>query len=106
MDTTDEFKEIEALLSSSGYLPPRNEEELCQFDELYKDYQPVNAGRHIDIPSIIKGTCQCRSIKVPGEEDNTSEEDIDVAARNYDSLPKSVIDKIRKQHHHNGNSDQ
>lgn len=106
MDTTDEFKEIEALLSSSGYLPPRNEEELRQFEELYEDYQPVNAGRHIDTQSIIKGVCQYRSIKVPDEKDNISGEDIDVAARNYDSLPRSVIDKIRNQHHNNGNSNQ
>lgn len=100
--TSEEFN---LLLCSTGFLPPRNEDEHIFFEEMYESYNVQTKNRHVDIDAIINGTC-----KLNDPEDQTIEPDscvstsgIDVsgfsmAARNFDKLPQEVINKIRKQH--------
>ena len=48
------------LLAVQGYIPPRNEEELLEFEELHKDYVPRNKDRHVDVNKIINGEIKCK----------------------------------------------
>ena len=99
--------ELNVLLCSTGYLPPRNEEELLFFDEIYEDYESCIEDRHMDRDMILNGSC--RIVKEYHFIDNSSllssakvAEDIhhpySMAARNYDKFPKEVLDKMRQQH--------
>ena len=49
------MEKLISRLCSTGYLPPRNEEEQIKFEELYKDYQPKLKDKHVDIDAIING---------------------------------------------------
>lgn len=94
--TIDEF---EIMLEATGYLPPSNEDELAFFDQMYEDYKPRTADRHVDVEAIVNGRCRIVS-------DSSSNSDISeradnrysMAARNYSKLPKNVLDKMRRQH--------
>ena len=86
------IEEFEAMLCSTGYLPPRNEEELLFFEQLYGAQKSRLAGKHVDVESIINGTCRLVSGPVGNSEDMDSsfmeKEDIfdrnySLAARNY-----------------------
>ena len=100
------IQEFETLLCSTGYLPPRSEEELLFFNQLYEGYESSIADRHVDVESIINGTFCLISgsnscYEIPN--DNTlmaAEEDgiYSMAARNYGKLPKDIIDKMKDQH--------
>ena len=43
------------FLAIQGYIPPRNEEELLEFEELHKDYAPRIKDRHVNVNKIING---------------------------------------------------
>ena len=47
------------FLAVQGYIPPRNEEELLEFEELHKDYVPRIKGMHVDVDKIINGEIKC-----------------------------------------------
>lgn len=91
--------ELEIMLEATGYLPPSNEDELAFFDQMYEDYKPRTADRHVDVEAIVNGRCRIVS-------DSSSNSDISeradnrysMAARNYSKLPKNVLDKMRRQH--------
>ena len=98
--------EMDMLLCSMGYLPPRNDEELDLFNEMYEDYKSHIANKHVDIAAILNGTCR---IVADSHLDNDlciqHRNDIEnaqikysMAARNFDNLPKSVLEKMRGQH--------
>lgn len=101
------IEEFEAMLCSTGYLPPRNEEELLFFEQLYGAQKSRLAGKHVDVESIINGTCRLVSGPVGNSEDMDSsfmeKEDIfdrnySLAARNYKKLPNEVLEKMKEQH--------
>ena len=46
------IEEWDVLLCSTGYLPPRNEEELDFFDEMYEDYKSRIVNCHVDVDMI------------------------------------------------------
>lgn len=50
------INEMEIMLCSTGYIPPRNEEELLFFNELYENYDSRIKNRHVDIEAIFNGT--------------------------------------------------
>ena len=52
------IEEWDVLLCSTGYLPPRNEEELDFFDEMYDDYNSRIVNRHVDVDMILRGACR------------------------------------------------
>ena len=56
----DPMESLYHLLAIQGYIPPRNEEELLEFEELYKDYVPRNKDRHVDVNKIINGEIKCK----------------------------------------------
>lgn len=100
-------EELEVMLCSTGYLPPRNEEELSFFNEMYKDYKPRIKNRHVDVEMILNGGCHIitdyRFYKNPHDTESTKvAEDIKheyfMAARNFDKLPKEILEKMKKQH--------
>lgn len=109
------IEEFEVLLCSTGYLPPRNEDELAFFSEMYCDYKSRLEDRHVDIEAILNGSCKMEEKDSYGEEwytDNHSSFSektsniYSMAARNYSKLPVGVLDKMRKQHtQRNGHED-
>ena len=101
------IEEFEAMLCSTGYLPPRNEEELLFLEQLYDAQKSSLTGKHVDVESIINGTCRLVSGSVGDSRDMDSsfmeKEDIfdgnySLAARNYKTLPKEVLEKMKQQH--------
>ena len=99
--------ELNVLLCSMGYLPSRNEEELLFFDEMYESYKSRLEERCVDIDMILNGSCHI--VKEYHFVDNSYilssskvAEDIkpaySMAARNFDKLPKEVLDRMRQQH--------
>ena len=47
------------FLAVQGYIPPRNDEELLEFEDLHKDYVPRIKGMHVDVDKIINGEIKC-----------------------------------------------
>jgi hypothetical protein len=101
------IQELDTMLCSTGYLPPRTEDELMFFTQMYGERISRIENRHVDIESIINGTCRIvssgiheyeveynTSLKVAENLDNT----YSMAARNFDKLPKDILDKMKKQH--------
>lgn len=104
------IEEWDALLCSTGYLSPRNEEELDFFDEMYEDCKSRIENRHVNIEMILKGTCRVVTDFRYVDSNHVSEQikvakDVkhgySMAARNFDNLPKDVLDKMRRQHNTN-----
>lgn len=93
---------IDKILSSSGYLPPRNEEEMTAFEKIYSKIE-VDDGFHVDVDSIVKGGCQYEPKVISlANTGDFSQEDLRMAARNYGKLPAEVIEKIKTQHKDDG----
>lgn len=101
------IEEFEAMLCSTGYLPPRNEEELLFFEQLYGAQKCNLAGKHVDVESIINGSCHlvAGSVGDSGdmdsqlmENENIFDRNYSLAARNYNKLPKEVLEKMKEQH--------
>lgn len=79
------------------FLPPRNEEELLETERRMEGYQFENDGRHVDAQAIINGA-SCEVVSMKRYDDGIEAEPFGLAARNFEDLPQSVIDKIKKQH--------
>lgn len=99
------IKEFELMLCSTGFLPPRTEEEHIFFEQMFEDYSVRTINYHVDVDAIINGNC----VLVEQKRDKTEFDKIEslsisddfkfsMAARNFDKLPKEVIEKIKKQH--------
>lgn len=99
-------KEWDIMLCSTGYVPPRNDEELLFFNQMYEGYKPRIANRHVDVDAIIHGKCHLVSSSdmdydLPSacrEVESIDDNQYSMAARNYTKLPKSILDKMKKQH--------
>ncbi len=102
------LKEFETMLCATGYIPPRMEDELIFFQQMYQDYKSCIADRHVDIESIINGLC---SISESSDNSNAQvsrrgynmskpirSNRYSMVARNYENLPKDIIEKMRSQH--------
>lgn len=48
--------DFETMLCSTGYLPPRTEDELIFFNQMYEGHQSSIADRHVDVDAIVSGT--------------------------------------------------
>ena len=101
------LEEFETMLCSTGYLPPRTENELIFFNQMYEGYQSRMADRHVDVDAIVSGACRVVSIReydIDIDEESYTmiaegfDDSYSMAARNYDKLPKEILDKMRKQH--------
>ena len=98
-------EEFNLLLCSTGFLPPRNEDEHLFFEEMHESYNVHTKIRHVDIDAIINGNCILSNPEdqIIESAPYVSASGIDVsgfsmAARNFDKLPQEIINKIRKQH--------
>ena len=102
------IKEFETMLCATGYIPPRVEDELVFFQQMYQDYKCHIADRHVDVDSIINGLCPivessknsnaqvCRmDYNTPKPTGNNR---YSMAARNYEKLPRDIIEKMKGQH--------
>ena len=95
------------MLCSSGYLPPRNEDELMFFEQMYENYNSRLKDKHVDGESIVNGACRVvspynfdmydndKTFSMVAEETDYS---YSMAARNFDKLPKDILEKMNKQH--------
>lgn len=101
------IKEMEVMLCSIGYLPPRNEDELMFFEQMYENYNSKLKDKHVDVESIVNGVCRVVSHYNFDMDNNnktfsmvTEEPDspYSMAARNFDKLPKDILEKMKKQH--------
>ena len=101
------IQEFEALLCSTGYLPPRNEEELVFFEQMCEGQTSSLTGRHVDVDSILNGTCHLVSMSSCREfghnisslkTNKTFNIRYSMAARNFNKLPKEVLEKMKNQH--------
>lgn len=93
----EQMDELYMLLCSGGFLPPRNEEELIETEKRMAAFQFKNTDRHVDTQAIINGmSCEVAGINMFDE--GIDEGSLGMAARNFDRLPKSIIDKIRSKH--------
>lgn len=101
------IKEMEVMLCSIGYLPPRNEDELTFFEQMYENYNSRLKDKHVDVDSIVNGACRVVSCYKYNMDDRDKifsmvAEDTDytysMAARNFDKLPKDILEKMKKQH--------
>ena len=93
---------IDKMLSSTGYLPPRNEEEMTAFEIIYSKVE-VDENFHVDVDSIVKGGCQYKPKVVSvASSGRSTQNDLRMAARNFGNLPADVIEKLKKQHKDDG----
>ncbi len=88
---------IDKILCSTGYLPPRNEEEMTIFEKEYKKVT-IKTDFHVDVDQIVNGGCMVKPIVHHYVNGNATPSDMRLAARNFEALPKDVIEKIKKQH--------
>lgn len=93
----EKMEELYNLLCSDGFLPPRNEEELLETEKRMNGYEFKNNEKHIDAQAIINGT-SCEVVSMHDFDSCMVAEPIGMAARNFENLPQSVIDKIKAQH--------
>lgn len=98
-------EELEVMLCSTGYLPPRNEDELTFFEEMYENYNSRLKDNHVDVESIVNGACRVVShynLDMDNKDKTFSmvakETTYSMAARNFDKLPKDILEKMNSQH--------
>lgn len=88
---------IDKILCSTGYLPPRNEDEMTAFEKVYSKVV-VKTDFRVDIDQIVNGSCRVKPNVHRFESGHASSADMRMAARNFEALPKDVVEKIKKQH--------
>lgn len=88
---------VDKLLCTEGYLPPRNEEEMIAFEKIYSR-MAANTEFHVDVDRIVNGGCCVKPSVRPAGHVMTRTNDMRIAARNFEQIPKDVIEKIKKQH--------
>jgi hypothetical protein len=93
---------LDDWLHSTGYLYPKNEQQLDRFNKLYEDYDFKLKNATIDIKSIIDGTLCNKAKVIPLNIDSDINNEIEslrmVARKGQDNLPKHIIDKMRNKH--------
>ena len=88
---------ITEWLSSTGFLFPRNEVELERFEKLYSEEDFGLTGKEIDPDKIINDTFrEPKIVKLSTEINQEEIHPYRMVARNGSSLPKHIMDKIKK----------
>lgn len=88
---------IDKILCSTGYLPPRNEDEMTAFEKVFS-MVAVKTDFRVDVDQIVNGVCEVKPIVHRFESGYASSSDMLIAARNFETLPKDVVVKIKNQH--------
>lgn len=92
---------VDKILSITGYLPPCNEEEMEAFEKVYSK-AIIEKNRHVDVDSIVNDVCRYIPVESKKENNTFNSGELRMVARNFEHLPKEIIDKIKKQHKKNG----
>jgi hypothetical protein len=92
---------VDKILSITGYLPPRNEEEMEAFEKVYSK-AIIDKNRHVDVDSIVNDACRYIPVESKKEYNIFPSGELRMVARNFEHMPKEIIDKIKKQHKKNG----
>ena len=75
---------------------------MIAFEQMYSKVM-IDEGFHVDVKSIVDGGCQYTPHGFPmSGQSQFSQNDVRMAARNYESLPNDVLVKLKKQHKSDG----
>lgn len=90
---------MDMIFSTSGYLPPRNEEEMMAFEHVYSKVK-IDKDFHVDVDSIVNGRCHYKPINHPsiGNSRSFQYNYRSAAARNFEGMSNDIIEKLREQH--------
>lgn len=85
-------------LAPLGYLFPKNSWELGQFEIIYGNYDYKIIDRPVDVDAIIEGRVQSKAIQhIPLlEEEENSFEQLRMAARKGEAVPKEILEKMKR----------
>jgi len=89
---------IDKILCNSGYLPPRNEEEMIAFESVYSKVK-IKKGFHLNVDKIVEGSCPIRVVAHTYAEEAYGSSNKRIAVRNCRSLAQYIMtEKIKTQH--------
>ena len=83
-------------LASTGFLFPRNEIEMTRFDRLYQDEGVDVSDFTVDCAQILAGALKAKVVKLESEAREQDIVPLKMVARKGESLPKHILDKIKK----------
>ena len=88
---------IEEWLASTGYLFPRNVQELARFEKLFGEGDQKITGQEINPDKIISGGPETTKIvKMPPVDNSEQFIEYRMVARNGGNIPKHILDKMKK----------
>lgn len=96
---------ITEWLCSTGFLFPRNELELSRFEKLYGDIRETLSGNEVDPDRIINGITDSKVIKMNNTATETNFSEFKMVARNGNSIPKHILEKMKKNQQNPKNND-
>ena len=67
------------------------------FEEVYSEVN-VKTDFRVDVDQIVNGSCRVKPKVHRFESGYASSSDMRIAARNFEALPRDVVEKIKKQH--------
>lgn len=91
---------LDSVLRSTGYLIPKNQEELENFELLYDNFDSKLKDIVINITEITRGNV-CQQGKIVSMTSPLSEDisELKMAARKGEnSIPKEILDKMVRKH--------
>lgn len=94
----DRFDE---LLAIAGFIYPRNDNELEQFELLYNDYDFKLKNERINSKEIISQSFEKKGkvVRCRNDEEQQDIDDLRIAARKgKEQIPQSILDKMKSKH--------
>lgn len=88
---------VNEWLAPLGYLFPKNSWELGQFEIIYGNYDHKLIDKPVDVDAIIEGRVQSKVIgQIPLLEEENSFQQLRMAARKGESVPKEILEKMKR----------
>ena len=94
----DRFDE---LLAIAGYIYPRNDKELEQFELLYENYDFKLKGVRINPEEITNNSFEKKGkiLRLRNDEEQQDFKELRIAARKgNEQIPQSILDKMKRKH--------
>lgn len=93
-------RNLNNVLSSTGYICPRNELELEAFEKLYENFESKIKDEVIDLNEIFEKRSQHKGKVISFTfEQNENISDLKMAARKgEDSIPTEILEKMKRKH--------
>lgn len=86
-----------SILHRKGFIIPKTEKEVEAFEQAIKEHDIPPLPAELNDPDVIlKMPYSNRRLKLATEEDDHDAENLARAARDGKALPKSVLDKMKK----------